>query len=101
MDKLLMKILPSLFISLLLVGCANLDQGGAKVRLVSQEFVEKNNCKFVSAVSNSIDYFGDDWQVALRNEVAKAGGNALVIQITKDYVISKTGSGEAYSCKNS
>jgi len=46
-----MKII-LLTLSLLIAGCANLDQGGSKVRLVSQEYVEKNNCNFISAVSN-------------------------------------------------
>lgn len=92
-----MRVIYALLISIL-VGCASLDKGGSKVRLVSQDFVEDNDCKFVSAVSNSIDYFGDDWQVALRNEVARVGGNTLVIQITKDYGVGKTGSGEAYYC---
>jgi len=82
----------------LMGGCATLDSGGQMVRLASQEYVETQNCKFVGAISNSIDYFGDDWVVDLRNRAAKLGGNTLVIQNTKDYGVGKTGSGESYVC---
>jgi len=87
-------------IILLVSSCASIDAGGQKVKLADQKYVEKHNCKFVGAISNSIDYFGDDWVVDLRNKTAKLGGNTLVLQNTKDYGVGTTSSGESYLCSN-
>jgi len=74
---------------ILFTGCASWTPEGRLVRLVEQDFIEKNECEFVGAVSNRIDYFGDDAYDDLRNKAADIGGNTVIVQRRKNFGISE------------
>lgn len=84
----------------LLVGCANLTEEGAKVRVITGQ--EKAGCKFLKLVtvraSLGPDKTGQALKLAL-NETATAGGDSfLPVNINQDWFDGASAAGEALKC---
>ena len=83
-----------------LIGCANLTEDGAKVRVISAP--EKQGCTYLKLItvraSLGPDKTGQALKLAL-NETAAAGGNSfLPININQDWFDGASASGEALKC---
>ena len=90
-----MKI-KTIFILLYLTSCVNLSIKGKEVRLTSNPNVVKN-CKFTGDVKAYPPYiFPSDWEIKLKNEASKKGGN-VVFALPPS--LSVTVRGESYYCK--
>ena len=76
-----------------------LQDGTNYVQVVSADYIDNNQCELVAKITNTIDYFGEYWQTELRNQVAAVGGNTLVVSKVTNYVVTKSGFGQAYHCQ--
>lgn len=83
-----------------LVGCANLTEDGAKVRVISAQ--DKQGCKFLKLItvraSLGPDKTGQALKLAL-NETAAAGGDSFyAVNINQDLFDGASAAGEALKC---
>jgi len=87
-----MKSVICLALAVLATGCATLDSGGEKVKVVSNV---DSDCKNLGPVNVTITAWGlpSESQNVLRNNVAEVGGNTLFQ--------NGGSSGIAYSCASS